>query len=157
MSLIDLLIDLRTSILQLIRGVENSRGSLCWDTTTPNAATRHALRKLLSRQLSAVQRFGVYQVTRHTCPLPEHAGYVIEPGAHGITEFGDARFRWAGHQLYQGARVSACPCAIDARPTRHDVIDELIVRTYGTCSRPSTKRVREDAGQPYVNTCLEPL
>lgn len=132
MQLIDLLIKLRGATLDIIGRVHNAHGGLSWDTTTPNATTRARLEALLRQSLTAAQAFGVYRVTRHcSCDQPQHNGDVVERGPHGIREFNDRSFKWPGHQLYQGDRTTPCPCTATAKPTKHWVIEELVIRCQG--------------------------
>jgi hypothetical protein len=135
MPLFQLLVDLRYRVLHAIRGAKNANGALCWDTTTPNSTTHARLQDLLEQTLSAAERVGIYRVTRHSCGAIEHNGYVIEQGPHGIREFDDGAFNWSSHLLYQGDRTSPCPCTPGAKPTKHSVIDELVVRRQGATAQ----------------------
>lgn len=136
MKLVDLLIKLRRDLLVIVRGVENANGYFTWDTTTPNATTRFRLYNLVQKHLLAAEKFGVYSVTRHcSCPRSEHAEYIIEKARHGVRHFNDEAFKWPGTQLYQGDRVSVCPCKLGEKPSNHYVIDELIIRKHGATKR----------------------
>jgi hypothetical protein len=136
MQLIDLLIELRRNTLSVICGVENANGTFSWDTTTPNSTTRAQLRDLLQQTLSAAETFGIYRVVQHlSCGLVAHDGNVIEQGPHGVREFNDGAFKWSGCLLYQGDRTSSCPCTAGIKPTKHSVIDELVVRRQGATAQ----------------------
>ena len=136
MHLVDLLIKVRGEVLDIIYGVHNANGALSWDNTTPNSTTRLRLDELLRQSLTAAQAFGIYRVTRHcSCEHPEHDGPLLESGPHGIGEFKDRRFKWTGHQLYQGDRTAPCPCTLTGKPTKHWVIDELVIRCQGATTQ----------------------
>ena len=136
MKIIDLLIEMRSDLLSIIRGVENANVFFTWDTTAPNSTTRLRLNRFLEKYLLAAENFGVYYVTRHTsCPRSEHKDEIIEKGRHGVQKFRDEMFKWPGYQLYQGDRVSICPCKPGSKPSKHHVIDELIVRKHGATKR----------------------
>lgn len=136
MTLIDLLIEMRRDLLLIIRGVENANGFFTWDTTTSNTTTRSRLNDFLQRHLLAAENFGIYCVTRHTsCARIEHTDDIIGKANHGVREFRDEAFKWSGFQLYQGNRVSACPCKPGSKPSKHYVIDEMIVRKQGATKR----------------------
>ena len=136
MKLIDLLIEMRRDLLSIVRGVENANGYFTWDTTTPNSTTRFRLFNLLQKHLLTAEKFGVYCVTRHcSCPRSEHTDYIIEKARHGVREFKDEAFKWPGAQLYQGERVSVCPCKLGEKPSNHHVIDDLVIRKHGTTKR----------------------
>ena len=129
MKIIDLLIEIRLDLLRIIRGVENANSSLAWDTTTNNYITRATLRSLFDKRLLDAERFGVYSITKHcSCDRLQHTDYVVENGSHGIRTYQDKNFYWSMIQLYQGERTSTCPCVPNSKPTKHWVIDELVVR-----------------------------
>lgn len=136
MKLIDLLIEMRRDLLSIVRGVENANGYFTWDTTTPNSTTRFRLCNLLQKHLLTAERFGIYCVTRHcSCPQSGHIDYIIEEARHGVKQYQDDTFKWSGLQLYQGDRLSVCPCKVGTMPSTHWVIDELIVRKHGATKR----------------------
>ena len=139
MKLIEQLIALRRDILDVIGTVEDANGSfLNWDTTRPNSTTRFLLSRLLEKHLLLGERFGIYIVTRHcSCPNTAHNDYLISKGRHGIRQMGDSSFTWTGLQLFQGDRLCTCPCSSQAKPTKHWVIDEFVIRKHGTTKRHS--------------------
>lgn len=106
---------------------DTSQGSL-WDSTTPNATIRHRLKELLEHQLGEAAQFDILSVTRHmACPIAD-SHEAFEPGDLGISRYRDDEFDWPDLQLYQGYRHCTCPCQPESRPSRHWVIEELIVR-----------------------------
>ncbi|CAM3983105.1 hypothetical protein EV679_2864 [Kerstersia gyiorum] len=136
MKIIEQLIELRRDILDAIGTVVDADGGMYWDTTRPNSTTRAVLNGLLDKHLLLAEKFGIYVVTRHcSCPNPIHNGYVISKGRHGIKKMGDPSFIWTGDQLFQGDRLSTCPCSSHAKPTKHWVIDEIVVRKHGATKR----------------------
>lgn len=138
MKIIDQLIELRRDILDVIGAVQDANGGMSWDTTRPNSTTRFVLSSLLEKHILLGERFGIYIVTRHcSCPNPAHNDYVISKGRHGIKQMGDSSFTWTREQLFQGYRLCACPCSSQAKPTKHWVIDEFVIRKHGTTKRHS--------------------
>ena len=138
MKIIEQLIELRRDILDVIGAVEDANGGMNWDTTRPNSTTRIALSHLLEKHLLLGEKFGIYIVTRHcSCPNPAHNDYVLSKGRHGIRKMGDSSFTWTKNQLFQGYRLCACPCSSQAKPTKHWVIDEFVIRKHGATKRQS--------------------
>lgn len=139
MNLFEYYVVLRSEILAVITGVENSGHSLFWDTTTPNSITKGRLEKLHAKYLAEAKSFGLLMVTRHSyCPNPKHEGYPVS-NKYGL----DIRFRgngyiWNGGQFYQGKRTCICPCSSSNKVAEHDVIDEIIYEEHadtGVCER----------------------
>lgn len=130
------LVDLRQKLIDAIRGISNSKSYLAWDDTTPNSTTRHHLQALLKSSISEAAHFGVYVVTRHLeCGRRNHSkladahGYIwTEPYGLNIT-WADPRFRWKGHQLYQGDYHDLCPCVTRGQGGDHRIIQDIISRT----------------------------
>lgn len=136
MKLIDPLFEVRRDLLSIVRGVKHANGHFTWDTTTPNPTTRFQLCNLPQNYLLAAEKFGIYCVTCHcSCPRSEHTDYIIEKAGHSVHHFNDEAFEWPGTQLYQGDRVSVCPCKLGEKPSNHYVIDELIIREHGATKR----------------------
>lgn len=139
MKIINLLVDLRREILEVIGAVEDANGGMGWDATRPNSSTRIALERLLEKHLEFGEIFGIYVVTRHSsCPSRAHKGCVVSKGRHGIKNISDQTFIWTGDQLFQGDRYSICPCSSSPKPTKHWVIDEIVVRKHGATKRHRT-------------------
>jgi hypothetical protein len=127
MSLFDYCAALRSDILQILTGVDNSRSSLFWDETTPNFLTKRRLEKLFAKYLLAAKEFGLLVVTRHfNCPNPSHGEYVTS-NAYGLDiPYRSASYEWNGGQFYQGARICVCPCSREGRPFEHHVIEDIV-------------------------------
>lgn len=49
--------------------------------------------------------------------------------------YGDEAFEWVHAQLYQGPRMSKCPCTPSAGTGNHSVIDEFVIRKAGATRR----------------------
>lgn len=136
MKIINLLFELRREILEVVGAVEDASGGMGWDTTRTNSSTRIALKRLLENHLQLGEKFGIYVVTRHcSCHNQTHKGHVVSKGRHGIKNINDQTFIWTGDQLFQGDRYSICPCSSSAKPTKHWVIDEIVVRKHGATKR----------------------
>jgi hypothetical protein len=120
--------DLRTEILEVVTGVENSSGSsFFWDDTTPNWATKSKLEKLYARCLVGAAKYGLYVVTRHCdCPNPKHSEYPVSHNYRLEVKYRDGDYIWNGGQMYQGSRHCVCPCSIKNSATNHPVIDAVI-------------------------------
>lgn len=127
MKTFDYYTSLRSEILEVITGVENSGGSLFWDETTPNIVTKHKLIDLYAEYLSKAKAFGLYVVTRHCdCPNPKHGFYPVS-NQYGLQiEYQDSNYVWNRGQMYQGQRNCICPCSATNKISQHHVIDDVI-------------------------------
>lgn len=127
MSLFDYYVALRSEILVIVTGVENSAQSLFWDNTTPNSVTKKRLEKLFTKYLAAAKEFGLLVVMRHcNCPNPSHGEYPTS-NSYGLDiPYRSSGYVWNGGQFYQGKRMCVCPCKKDNRPTEHHVIEDII-------------------------------
>lgn len=127
MSLFDYYVALRSEILEIVTGVENSAHSLFWDNTTPNYVTKSRLKKLFTKYLAAAKDFGLLVVIRHgDCPNPSHSEYPTS-NSYGLNiPYRSAGYVWNGGQFHQGSRLCVCPCSKDNKPTEHHVIEDII-------------------------------
>lgn len=136
MKIINLLIEVRQEILGILGAIEDASDGMGWDTTRSNSSARGDLQRLLKKHLPLAEKFGIYVVTRHcSCPSPIHNDHVISKGRHGIRNRNNQNFIWTGEQLFQGDRHSVCPCTSSAKPTKHWVIDEMVIRLHGATKR----------------------
>ncbi|MGL1031743.1 hypothetical protein [Vibrio vulnificus] len=122
--------NLRSQLKKVITGVQDADG-LFWDNTTPNSSIRRELENLLANNLQlAAKHFGVYVVTRHSsCPNKHHNTNFDYPTSNNFgidIEYGDARYKWTGYQLFQGERYCTCACSSKNKPTNHWVIDDFV-------------------------------
>jgi hypothetical protein len=128
MTLFEFYTNLRRDVLRQISGVEDSNGYLSWDNTTPNYLIKSRLESLLEKYILEAKEFGVYVVTRYAnCARGTHGdGYPVE-NRYGLEiQYQDAHFLWEGDQLYQGLRISTCPCSPQNKPNKNHVIDDII-------------------------------
>jgi len=127
MSIFNYYASLRSEILEIVTGVENSGSSLFWDETTPNWVTKDKLENLYKKYLNKAKDYGLYVVTMHSdCPNPKHSGYPISNDyGIGVTNR-DQNYVWNGGQIYQGPRYCRCPCSPRNKITEHWVIDTAI-------------------------------
>lgn len=127
MSLFKYYAALRTEILEIITGVENSGPSLFWDDTTPNWLSKLRLEKLHAKYLANARSFGLLVVTRHCdCQNPTHGNYPIS-NTYGLhVEYKRSGYIWNDGQFYQGKRKCVCPCSSKNKETEHHVIDDII-------------------------------
>lgn len=127
MNRFDYYSNLRSSLIEIISGVENSNGSIFWDNTQPNWKTKNKIDKVLKENLMRARDFGLLVVTRHLdCENKHHSGYPIS-NDYGIKiEYKDTSYVWNGGQLYQGKRFCICPCSNKNKQTEHWVIDDVI-------------------------------
>lgn len=127
MSLFDYYVALRSEILEIVTGVENSSQGFSWDNTTPNFVTKKVLEELFTKYLAAAKEFGLLVVIRHcTCPNPSHGEYPTS-NSYGLDiPYRSSGYVWNGGQFYQGERTCVCPCSKGNKPTRHHVIEDII-------------------------------
>jgi len=127
MTLFEFYINLRKDVLRQISGVGNSNGYFLWDNTTPNYLIKYRLELLLDQYIMDAKAFGVYVVTRYAdCSCGAHDGYPVE-NRYGLKiQYQDEQFVWEGCQLYQGPRISTCPCSTQNKPNKNHVIDDII-------------------------------
>lgn len=127
MSLFDYYVALRSEILEIVTGVENSAHSLFWDNTTPNYVTKNRLKKLFAKYLAAAKEFGLFVVIRHgDCSNRSHSEYPTS-NSYGLhIPYRSADYVWNGGQFYQGSRLCVCPCSRGNKPTEHHVIEDII-------------------------------
>lgn len=136
MKFIDFLILLRHDILDACSVVKDSQGGWQWGRERTNAETRKLLQSLLDKHIHSAEKWGIYVVNRHTeCPNKNHSGYLISKGRHGVKVYRDGNFIWTGEQLYQGYMDTVCPCDTNAKPTKHWVIQEFVIRKIGFSKR----------------------
>ncbi|MDB6060855.1 MAG: hypothetical protein JWM78_958 [Verrucomicrobiaceae bacterium] len=130
MTLFDFYVSLRKHLLDQISGVENANTNLYWDDTTPNSTTKRQLVALLDKYTLLSNKFGVFVVTRYSrCAIEWHVNFPTE-NRYGISiDYKDPRFVWNGDQLFQGERLSICPCSTDNKLCSNQVIDDLIYDT----------------------------
>lgn len=127
MKIFEYYASLRSEILEVITGVENSGWSLFWDDTTPNYVTKRKLEKLYKKYLGIARSFGLYVVTRHCdCPNPKHSDYPVSNNYGLEISYRDENFVWNGGQMYQGPRNCICPCSPKNKESQHHVIDDVI-------------------------------
>ncbi|AXL68690.1 hypothetical protein KUT41_26715 [Pseudomonas aeruginosa] len=129
MTLFKFYSNLRKEILREISGVENSNGYLSWDNTTPNYIIKSRLKSILDRYIDAAREFGVYVITRYSdCSKPTHDGYPTE-NRYGLNiQYQDDQYVWNSYQLFQGKRVSTCPCHPANKLKENWVIDDIIYK-----------------------------
>lgn len=129
-TLIEFFVQVRADVLEILRSTKNSTSSsFGWDKTRTNASTLHRLEILQAKILEKSVGFGVFCVTRHCqCPRKTHTDYLIEKGSHDVQTYRDENFVWTGEQLFQGDRLSKCPCSPDSNEIKHWVIDEIVIR-----------------------------
>lgn len=127
MTLFEFYANLRRDVLRQISGVEDSNGYFSWDNTTPNLLIKLRLEYLLEQYVMEAKTFGVYVVTRYAnCARKAHDGYPVE-NRYGLEiKYQDALFVWGADHLYQGPRISTCPCSPQNKPSKNQVIDEII-------------------------------
>ncbi len=120
---------LRSEILEVVTGVENSGCALFWDDTTPNWSTKSKLQTLYDKYLKESTRFGLYVITRHCdCPNPKHLEYPTS-NSYGLDiGYGDENYIWKGGQVYQGKRHCVCPCSPKNTFSEHYVIDDVLYK-----------------------------
>lgn len=127
MKIFEYYASLRSEILEVVTGVENSGWSLFWDDTTPNYVTKRKLEELYKKYLGVARSFGLYVVTRHCdCPNPKHLEYPVSNNYGLEISYRDEKFVWNGGQMYQGPRNCICPCSPKNKQTQHYVIDDVI-------------------------------
>ncbi|MEO8646237.1 hypothetical protein [Pseudomonas sp.] len=127
MTTIEFYLALRDEILKSISGVENSNGYYSWDGTRPNWLTKSRLNSLLEKHIQLARSLGVYIVTRYAnCDNPKHENYPTTNRYEISIPYQDENFIWAGEQLYQGDRISTCPCSTKNKPHNNWVIDDII-------------------------------
>lgn len=131
MKLVDVLITMRQSVLQILDETKDTQGShFGWDRTRSNASTKLRVQTLLQQSIDAARPFAIHLVTRHSfCGLTSHPpnDYMMQGTHVDLVKFQDDRFEWTGAQLFQGSRASMCPCSPTARTTAHHQIDDLII------------------------------
>jgi hypothetical protein len=134
MSLFDYYVTLRSDILEIVTGVENSAHSLFWDNTTPNYVTKNCLKRLFSKYLATAKTFGLLVVLRHCdCPNPSHGEYPTN-NSYGLhIPYQSAGYVWNRGQFYQGSRLCVCPCSKGNKATEHNVIEDIV---YDQCADP---------------------
>ncbi len=127
MTLFEFYTNLRRDVLRQISGVEDSNGYFSWDNTTPNYLIKSRLESLLEQYIMEAKAFGVYVVTRYAnCARRAHDGYPVE-NRYGLEiQYQDTQFVWGTDQLYQGPRISTCPCSPQNKPNENHVIDDII-------------------------------
>ncbi|MCY1286497.1 hypothetical protein D9M69_388250 [compost metagenome] len=129
MTLFEFYSCLRKEVLEQISGVENSNGYLSWDDTTPNYLTKIRLESLLQKYILLAKDFGVYVVTRYSsCSNAKHEGYPTESRYGLPISYQEPGFIWEGDQLFQGRRVSTCPCSPKNKPNSNWVIDDFVYK-----------------------------
>jgi len=125
MDILKYCVSLRSELLEVVSGVENSGYSFSWDTTTPNWATKTKLEKLYKRYLMLASRYGLYVVTIHSpcgsSTHPENPGYITENDYGLDIAYQDKNYVWLGLGMYQGPRHTTCPCSDKSRVTDHYV------------------------------------
>ena len=120
---------LRTEILAIVTGVENSGQNLFWDYTTPNRVTKYQLKELHAKHLAKASAFGLLVVTRHCdCenPAHDHDNYPVSNAYGRHIRYRESGYIWNGGQFYQGSRKCVCPCSSKNKETEHQVIDDVI-------------------------------
>ena len=120
---------LRTEILAIVTGVENSGQNLFWDYTTPNRFTKYRLKELHAKHLAKASAFGLLVVTRHCdCenPAHDHDNYPVSNAYGRHIRYRESGYIWNGGQFYQGSRKCVCPCSSKNEETEHWVIDDVI-------------------------------
>lgn len=127
MELLEFYINLRRDVLEQISGVKDSNGYFSWDSTTPNYLIKSRLEYLFEQYTMEARTFGIYVVTRYAnCAHKGHDGYPVS-NKYGLEiNYQDAQFLWGAGQLYQGPRISTCPCSPKNKPSINHVIDEII-------------------------------
>lgn len=127
MSLFEYYVALRSEILEIVTGVENSAHSLFWDNTTPNYVTKNRLKDLFTKYVGAAKEFGLLVVIRHgNCGNRAHKEYPTS-NSYGLhIPYRSLGHVWSGGQFYQGARLCICPCSGDNKPIEHHVIEDII-------------------------------
>lgn len=129
MTLFEFYANLRRDVLRQISGVEGSNGYFTWDSTTPNYLIKSRLESLLEKYIMEANAFGVYVVTRYAnCARRAHDGYPVENRYGFEIQYQDAQFVWGAEQLYQGPRISTCPCSPQNKPNKNYIIDDIIFR-----------------------------
>lgn len=139
MSLFDYYVALRSEIVEIITGVENSAHSLFWDNTTPNSVTKNRLQKLFTKYLTDAREFGLLVAIRHCdCSNRFHNEYPTS-NSYGLNiPYRSAGYVWHGGQFYQGSRLCVCPCSRGNKPTEHHLIEDIIYEQHSNldiCSR----------------------
>lgn len=128
MKVNDFYLSLREEILNLITGIENSNGWLGrWDNTTPNSVIKSRLKKLLNEYVLLAAKFDVYVVTRFvSCNNKKHAMDTIFNRYGFHIDYNDDDYIWNGFRIYEGPRLSVCPCSLKNKEHKNYVIDEII-------------------------------
>lgn len=129
MTLFEFYTNLRKDMLKQISGVEDSNGYFSWDNTTPNHLIKSRLESLLEKYIIESKEFGVYIVTRYAnCARRAHEGFPVA-NRYGLeVHYQDDQFIWGADQLYQGSRISTCPCSPRNKPNNNHVIDDIIYK-----------------------------
>ncbi|MFJ3413739.1 hypothetical protein [Pseudomonas protegens] len=129
MTLFQFYSELREETLKLISGVKNSNGYYSWDNTTPNYTLKFYIERLLNQYILLAREVGVYVVTRYAgCSNPKHHDYPTQ-NRYGLSiEYQDKKYFWPGSQLYQGKRLSVCPCSPENTQGENYVIDDFVYR-----------------------------
>ncbi|WP_155943645.1 hypothetical protein [Zestomonas thermotolerans] len=129
MTLFEFYTNLRKDVLKQISGVEDSNGYFSWDNTTPNYLIKIRLESLLADYIVKAKEFGIYVVTRYArCARSAHEGYPTE-NRYGLDiPYQDDQFVWGADQLFQGERISTCPCSTKNKPHKNYVIDDIIYK-----------------------------
>lgn len=119
--------ELRSELLEIVTGVENSGDSLFWDNTTSNWQTKQRLENLYIKSLADSKLFGLLVVTRHSdCENLKHQNYPVS-NTYGLQiEYHGSGYIWNGGQFHQGMRRCTCPCSKKNKETEHWVIDDII-------------------------------
>lgn len=128
-TLFEFYTNLRKDILKQISGVEDSNGYSSWDNTTPNHIIKIHLNSILKDYILKSKEFGVYVITRYAhCARSAHEGYPTENRYDLNIPYQDDQFLWGTYQLFQGERISICPCSENNRPHKNYVIDDIVYK-----------------------------
>lgn len=126
----DYYVELRSDLLEIVRGTHDASQGWGWDNTRPNYLTRGRLDRLFLLYTEECVRFGAQVVHRHGhCGDSRHSqlehGYVIVDGQGRQMKYQDPAYTW--HlSIWQGSMNCKCPCS-DGMPVPHHVLKDVII------------------------------